>query len=91
MGSQGRSRKGPEHIGTVLDSLFKQQGIEESIRVHRAVVDWDSVVGDADREARKRRPHRAWHIDRRGGKPGLDAPAPDGGIGTANPDQPTFR
>ena len=47
MGNQGRSRKGPEHIGTVLDSLFKQQGIEESIRVHRAVVDWDSVVGDA--------------------------------------------
>ena len=47
MGNQGRSRKGPEHIGTVLDSLFKQQGIEESIRLHRAVVDWDSVVGDA--------------------------------------------
>ncbi len=47
MGNQGRSRKGPEHIGTVLDSLFKQQGIEESIRVHRAVIDWDSVVGDA--------------------------------------------
>jgi predicted nucleic acid-binding Zn ribbon protein len=46
MGNQGRSRKGPEHIGTVLDSLFKQQGIEEAIRVHRAVVDWDSVVGD---------------------------------------------
>ena len=47
MGNQGRSGKGPEHIGTVLDSLFRQQGIEESIRVHRAVVDWDSVVGDA--------------------------------------------
>jgi predicted nucleic acid-binding Zn ribbon protein len=46
MGNQGRSRKGPEHIGTVLASLFKQQGIEEAIRVHRAVVDWDSVVGD---------------------------------------------
>ncbi len=46
MGNQGRSRKGPEHIGTVLDSLFKQQGIEESIRVHRAVLDWDAVVGD---------------------------------------------
>lgn len=46
MGNQGRSRKGPEHIGTVLDSLFKQQGIEESIRRHRAVVDWDSVVGE---------------------------------------------
>ncbi len=47
MGRQGRSRMGPEHIGTVLNSLFKQKGIEESIRVHRAVVDWDSVVGDA--------------------------------------------
>ena len=47
MGNQGRSRKGPEHIGTVLDSLFKQQGIEESIRIHRAVGDWDSVVGEA--------------------------------------------
>jgi predicted nucleic acid-binding Zn ribbon protein len=46
MGNQERSRKGPEHIGTVLDSLFKQQGIEESIRLHRAVVNWDSVVGD---------------------------------------------
>jgi predicted nucleic acid-binding Zn ribbon protein len=44
---QGRPGKGPEHIGTVLDSLFQQQGIEESIRVHRAVVDWDAVVGEA--------------------------------------------
>lgn len=47
MERQGRSRKGPEHIGTVLDSLFKQEGIEEAIRVHRAVVDWDAIVGDA--------------------------------------------
>jgi predicted nucleic acid-binding Zn ribbon protein len=47
MGSQGRSRKGPQHIGTILDSFFRQQGIEEPIRVHRAVVDWDSIVGDA--------------------------------------------
>jgi predicted nucleic acid-binding Zn ribbon protein len=46
MGRQGRSGKDPEHIGTVLDSLFKQQGIEEPIRVHRAVVDWDGLVGD---------------------------------------------
>ena len=47
MGRQGRSKTGPEHIGTVLDSLFRQEGIKESIRVQRAVVDWDSVVGDA--------------------------------------------
>jgi predicted nucleic acid-binding Zn ribbon protein len=47
MADQGRSRKGPEHIGKVLDSFFKRQGIEESIRAHRAVVDWDSLVGEA--------------------------------------------
>ena len=47
MANQRRSGKGPEHIGTVLDSLFRQKGIEESIRVHRAVVDWESVVGEA--------------------------------------------
>jgi len=46
MGRQGRSKPGPQHIGTILDSFFKQQGLEEDIRVHRAVVDWDSVVGD---------------------------------------------
>lgn len=46
MGNQGRPGKGPEHIGTVLDSLFKQQGIEESIRIHRAVLDWEAVVGE---------------------------------------------
>jgi predicted nucleic acid-binding Zn ribbon protein len=46
MGRQGRSKPGPQHIGTILDSFFKQQGLEETIRVHRAVVDWDSVVGD---------------------------------------------
>jgi len=58
MARQGRSRPGPQHIGTILDSLFEQQGIEESIRVHRAVVDWDSVVGDTvSRHA------RADHID----------------------------
>ena len=58
MGGQGRSRKGPERIGTVLDSLFKQQGIEEPIRVHRVVVDWDRVVGD-----RVSRHARATHIE----------------------------
>ncbi len=42
---QGRSRKGPEHIGSILDSLFKQQGIEEPIRVHRALLDWDRLAG----------------------------------------------
>jgi len=47
MARQGRPKQGPQHIGTILDSLFQQQGIEESIRVHRIVVDWDSVVGDA--------------------------------------------
>jgi predicted nucleic acid-binding Zn ribbon protein len=47
MGRQGRFKAGPEHIGTILDSFFKQQGIEESIRVHRAVLDWDSLVGDS--------------------------------------------
>ena len=47
MARQGRPKQGPQHIGTILDSLFEQQGIEESIRVHRIVVDWDSVVGDA--------------------------------------------
>jgi predicted nucleic acid-binding Zn ribbon protein len=31
----------------VLDAFFKQQGIEASIRAHRAVVDWDTIVGDA--------------------------------------------
>jgi predicted nucleic acid-binding Zn ribbon protein len=46
MGWQGRSKGGPQHIGTILDSLFKQQGIEEPIRIHRAVVGWDSLVGD---------------------------------------------
>ena len=46
MGRRGSSKPGPQHIGTILDSLFEQQGIEESIRVHRVVVDWDSVVGD---------------------------------------------
>jgi predicted nucleic acid-binding Zn ribbon protein len=47
MGRQGRSKPGPQHIGTILDSFFKQEGLEEDIRVHRAVLDWDSVVGDA--------------------------------------------
>jgi predicted nucleic acid-binding Zn ribbon protein len=47
MGRQGRSKPGPQHIGTILDSFFKQQGLEEAIRIHRAVVDWGSVVGDA--------------------------------------------
>ncbi len=37
---------GPEHIATVLDSLFKQEGLEEEIRVHRALLDWESIVGD---------------------------------------------
>jgi predicted nucleic acid-binding Zn ribbon protein len=46
MGRPGRSRGRPEHIGTVLDSLFKQQGIEEPIRVHRTVVDWETIVGN---------------------------------------------
>ena len=46
MGRQGRSKPGPQHIGTILDSFFKQEGLEEAIRVHRAVVDWDAVVGD---------------------------------------------
>lgn len=27
--------------------MLKQQGLEEPIRVNRAVLDWDSVVGDA--------------------------------------------
>lgn len=58
MGSQGRSKRGPQHIGTILDSFFKQQGIEEPIRIHRAILDWDSVVGDAvSRHA------KAVHID----------------------------
>ena len=47
MGRKGPSKPGPQHIGTILDSIFKQQGIEEPIRVHRVVVDWDSVVGDS--------------------------------------------
>ena len=47
MGRQRRSEGGPQHIGTILDSFFKQQGIEEPIRVQRAVIDWDSLVGDA--------------------------------------------
>ena len=47
MAKQGRSRQGPEHIAHVLDSFFKQQGIEASIRAHRVVVDWDTIVGDA--------------------------------------------
>jgi len=46
MARQGRSSPGPQHIGTILESFFRQQGIEEPIRVHRAVVDWDSIVGD---------------------------------------------
>lgn len=58
MGSQGRSKRGPQHIGTILDLFFKQQGIEEPIRIHRAVLDWDCLVGDAvSRHA------RAVHID----------------------------
>jgi predicted nucleic acid-binding Zn ribbon protein len=47
MGRPGSSKPGPQHIGTILDSLFQQQGLDEAIRVHRAVVDWDCVVGDA--------------------------------------------
>ncbi len=47
MGRQGRSKRAPEHIGNVLESLFRQQGIEEPIRVHRAVVEWDSLVDDS--------------------------------------------
>jgi predicted nucleic acid-binding Zn ribbon protein len=58
MAGQERSRRGPEHIGAVLDSLFKQQGIEEPIRIHRAVVDWGRVVGD-----RVSRHARAVHIE----------------------------
>lgn len=46
MERQGRSSPGPQHIGTILESFFRQQGIEEPIRVHRAVVEWDSIVGD---------------------------------------------
>jgi predicted nucleic acid-binding Zn ribbon protein len=44
---QGRPRKGPERIGSILDSLFKKQGIEEPIRVHRALLDWDRLAGQA--------------------------------------------
>lgn len=44
---RGRPRKGPERIGSILDSLFKQQGIEEPIRVHRALLDWDRLAGEA--------------------------------------------
>ena len=42
-----RSNPGPEHIGTILDAFFKERGIAEPLRVHHAVVDWDSLVGDA--------------------------------------------
>ncbi len=47
MARQGRTSTGPEHIATVLDSLFKQEGLQEAIRVHRLLLDWDSIVGDA--------------------------------------------
>jgi predicted nucleic acid-binding Zn ribbon protein len=47
MGRQGRGRSGPEHIGRVLDSFLRQQGLEETLRVNRAALDWDCVVGDA--------------------------------------------
>jgi predicted nucleic acid-binding Zn ribbon protein len=47
MGRRGRSKPGAEHIGTILEAFFKERGIAESLRVHRAVVDWDSLVGDA--------------------------------------------
>ncbi len=58
MGRQGSSQTGPEHIGTILDSLFKQQRLEESIRVNRAVLEWDLLAGqDVSRHA------RAVHVD----------------------------
>ncbi len=47
MGRQGRGRSGPEHIGKVLDSFLRQRGLEETVRLNRAVLDWESVVGDA--------------------------------------------
>ena len=46
MGSRERFKAGTEHIGKILDSFFKQRGIEESIRVQQAVLEWDSLVGD---------------------------------------------
>lgn len=47
MERRGRSNPGPEHIATILDALFKEQRLAESLRVHRALVAWDSLVGDA--------------------------------------------
>ncbi len=47
MERQGRAGKGPERLGAVLEALFEQQGIEEPIRIHRTVVDWESVVGES--------------------------------------------
>ena len=58
MGRQGSSRTGPEHIGTILDSLFKQQRMEEPIRVNRAVLEWDHLAGEE-----VARHARAVHVD----------------------------
>jgi predicted nucleic acid-binding Zn ribbon protein len=46
MQGQGRSRRGPEHIGRILESVFKEQHIEEPIRVHRVVLDWEHLAGE---------------------------------------------
>ena len=46
MGRQGSSRTGPEHIGTILASLFRQKRMEDPIRVNRVVLEWDFLVGE---------------------------------------------
>ncbi len=39
------SKTGSVHIRTLIKDVLQQQGIEEKIHAHRAVVYWDSIVG----------------------------------------------
>jgi predicted nucleic acid-binding Zn ribbon protein len=46
MGGRTGQKSRPEHIGTILKGLLRHKGLDESIHAHRAVVYWDSLVGE---------------------------------------------
>ncbi len=42
----GRTSKGPQHIGVILDDLIRERGLEETLHANRAVLLWEESVGE---------------------------------------------
>ncbi len=48
-----REESGPKHIRSILETVFRETGLEEQVRENRAVLFWEEVVGeDVSRHAR---------------------------------------